>query len=519
MLDFAGFLTARLNNLIMQGAGRRMSDKEFLEKEIAHWKNSPQRIMQIKGHLYYENEHDILIRKRTMIGEGGKLQTVDNLPNNRLIDNQYAKMVNQKANYLLGQPFIVKGDNTQYIELLKEVFNKRFMKTLKNGGKAALNGGIAWLHPYYTDTGELAFRLFPSYEILPFWKDSEHTILDFAVRLYLVMGYEGTMQKIIEKVEVYDLHGIHKFVLDGGVLIPDMDANKESFELPYVTNTDNEGMVIGLNWQKVPLIPLKCNEGEISLLKKVKSLQDGLNVMLSDFANNMQEDSRNTILVLKNYDGQDLGEFRRNLATFGAVKIRCSGDTNGGVETLEIKVNAENYKVILEIFKKALIENAMGYDAKDDRLSGNPNQMNIQSMYSDIDLDANDMETEFQAAFEEILWFVNAHFVNTGRGDFDGEKVDVIFNRDILINETEAIGNCSKSAGILSDETVVEQHPWIDDPKEEMERLKKQKEEEQAEFERQQGYNPFKQEAKPDEVSGKSPPEKEGDADGKRGKV
>lgn len=30
----------------------------------------------------------------------------------------------------------------------------------------------------------------------------------------------------------------------------------------------------------------------------------------------------------------------------------------------------------------------MGFDAKDDRLSGNPNQMNIQSMYSDIDTDA-----------------------------------------------------------------------------------------------------------------------------------
>lgn len=35
--------------------------------------------------------------------------------------------------------------------------------------------------------------------------------------------------------------------------------------------------------------------------------------------------------------------------------------------------------------------------------------MNIQFMYSDLDLDANDMETEFQAAFEDILWFVNAH--------------------------------------------------------------------------------------------------------------
>ncbi len=77
-----------------------MTDKEFLEKEIMKWKTSPHRIMQIKGSLYYDNEHDILKRKRTMIGEDGKLQVVENLPNNRVIDNQYAKMVNQKANYL-----------------------------------------------------------------------------------------------------------------------------------------------------------------------------------------------------------------------------------------------------------------------------------------------------------------------------------------------------------------------------------------------------------------------------------
>ena len=248
-----------------------------------------------------------------------------------------------------------------------------------------------------------------------------------------------------------------------------------------------------MNWQKIPLIPLKYNEREIPLLKKVKSLQDGINVMLSDFENHLQEDSRNSILVLKNYDGQDLGEFRHNLATYGAVKVRYDGETKGGVETLEITVNAENYKTILEIFKKALIENAMGYDAKDDRLSGNPNQMNIQSMYSDIDLDANDMETELQAAFEEILWFVNVHLVNTGKGDFEGEKVEIIFNRDMLMDEGQVIDNCQKSVGILSDETIVGQHPWCDDVRKELERLKKQKEEEQAEFERQQGYAPFGQ--------------------------
>lgn len=474
----------------MQGAKSQMSDQEFLEKEIARWKYSPQRITQIKGHLYYDNEHDILARRRTMIGDGGKLQVVENVPNNRLIDNQYAKMVNQKANYLLGKPFVIEGNNRQYIELLQQVFNKSFMKTLKNGGKAALNSGIAWLHPYYTDNGAFSFRLFPGYEILPFWKDSEHTILDFAVRLYPVESYEGTTLTIIEKVEVYDLKGVHKFILDGETLVPDVSMGNGLFDIPYVSIIDGEGMATGMNWEKIPLIPLKYNEQEIPLIKKVKTLQDGINIMLSDFENNMQEDARNTILILKNYDGQDLGEFRRNLATYGAVKVRCSGDTNGGVETLEITVNADNYKVILELFKKALIENAMGYDAKDDRLSGNPNQMNIQSMYSDIDLDANDMETELQASFEEILWFVNAHLFNTGQGDFAGENINIIFNRDMLMDEGAIISNIRNSEGILSNQTLVAQHPWVKDVEDEMQKIEKEKQKAVEEIERQQ-YEPF----------------------------
>ncbi len=103
--------------------------------------------------------------------------------------------------------------------------------------------------------------------------------------------------------------------------------------------------------------------------------------------------------------------------------------------------------------------------------------LNIRSMYSDIDLDANDMETELQTAFEQIMWFVNAHLANVGAGDFFGEDIKFTFNRDILINESEAIDDCVKSVGILSDETIVEMHPWVDDPAAEMEKLKKQRDE------------------------------------------
>ena len=435
------------------------------------------------GEQYYNGNHDIMHRRRTIIGEDGKLQEVENLPNNKVIDNQYAKIVDQKVNYLLAKPPTFETENKMYSELLKEVFNNRFLRTLRNIGEDSLNEGLAWLHPYYNEQGEFCFKRFPAYEILPFWKDADHTILDLAVRLYLVEGYEGSNKVMIEKVEVYSTNGVERYIMKNNNLIPDVDNPSAS----YIITMDEKGNEKAYNWSKIPLIPFKYNNKEIPLICRVKSLQDGINTILSDFQNNMQEDARNTILVLHNYDGTNLGEFRRNLAQYGVVKVKTVDGAGGDLKTLTVEVNSENYKSILELFKKALIENGRGFDAKDDRMSGNPNQMNIQSMYSDIDLDANGMETEYQASFEELLWFINVHLANTGQGNFEKEKVKIIFNRDVLINESESIANCKNSVGILSDETIVSQHPWTSDVQTELKRLEEQK---QADIEQYEGTFP-----------------------------
>lgn len=462
--------TDRINRLIIQGGRTGMTELQFFAAEIKEWKDSIRRRDQLTGDMYYLGKHDILNRQRTIIGADGKLQVVNNLPNNRIVNNQYALMVDQKTNYLVGKPFTMNCENKAYVDLLSKVFNRRFQRLLKYVCEDALNGGIGWMYPYYDDKGRLNFKHFPAYDILPFWADDDHTILDCAVRLYSQEVWNGYQKEKVEKVEIFKPDGLWRYIYQNDMLIPDTDAGEHE---NYFAVVDGEGSVEEFNWTEIPLIPFKYNKQELPLINRVKTIQDGINTMLSDFENNMQEDARNTILILKNYDGQDLGEFRHNLSTFGAVKVR----NDGGVETLQIEINAENYKSVLELMKKALIENARGYDAKDDRLSGNPNQMNIQSMYSDIDLDANGMETEFQAAFEQLLWFINQDFSNRGMGDFDGEDIQITFDRDILINESEAIDNCSKSVGILSDETIVEQHPWVTDVEVELARLRKEKDE------------------------------------------
>ena len=471
------FMTAAdaVGQLARQNVETRMTDEQFIVAEINRFRRSKRFHDMIAGENYYTGKHDILHKKRTAIGDDGKLIEIENLPNNKIVDNQYRKMVNQKSNYLVGQPFVLQCENEAYVEALKPIIlSKKFLKMLKEIAKDALNGGLGWIYPFYDEQGEFAFKRFKPYEVIPMWKDAEHTVLDAAVRLYEVLSYEGKNEKVITKVEVFNADGLYYFELtDGGNLIPEAP-----FYEPYFTVIDHNGAAQGFNWEKIPLIPWKYNAMEVPLITMCKSLQDGLNKIESQWEDQMEEDPRNTIMVLVNYDGQNLGEFRRNLAQYGAVKVRSVDGSHGDVKTLQIEVNAENYKAIIEQFKKAMIENCMGYDAKDDRIGSNANEMNLKSMYSDIELDTNDMETEFQSAFEDLLWFINCHLANTHVGDFEGEDLEVIFNRDIMVNESDVITNVKNSVGIISDETLVAQHPWVDNPAEELKRLKKQKEEE-----------------------------------------
>jgi hypothetical protein len=70
------------------------------------------------------------------------------------------------------------------------------------------------------------------------------------------------------------------------------------------------------------------------------------------------------------------------------------------------------------------------------------------------------------------------------------------------------IDNINKSVGILSNETLVAQHPWVDDVSLEKERIEKEK----AEAEEQYGlaFNPMQNKGKKDENTGNSDKAKDG---------
>lgn len=466
MDPFSETQTEILNKLIVEGAQNVIGDEEIILNEVKEWENSEERQLMLDGERYYRNRHDILDRKRMVVGEGGVLQEAKNIANNKLVHGFVRKLVDQKVGYLLSLPFTVQTDNKKYLESLNEYFTKKFYRMFQNIGKEAINKGKAWLHVYYDEQGNFRFKRIPSEEIIPIWKDAEHTELSAVIRTYRIHAWIGKKKETIQKVEVWDHQGVWRYVVDKGKLISDVEIGEY---VPHLIVEEGED-VEAVNWQRIPFICFKYNDEELPLLNFVKSIVDDYDQQKSDNANNLEELPNGGIYVVKDYDGQDLGEFRRNLTVFRAVKV--AGE--GGLETLNLTIDTEAFKTHMEMQRKDMYELGRGVDTQSEKFGGDKSGIALRFLYADLDMDCNIIETEFQASLEQLKWFIDQDIANRTGADYSEEDVDFIFNRDIIINETEVIKNASESAGRISNETIIANHPWVTNLQEEMKRLEEE---------------------------------------------
>lgn len=464
-----GILNWNSNKAIDLPTPQPNSDIHKLEVVLRAWLDSPQRKEQLLAEQYYLGNQDILKREKKVIGADGNLTSINNVTINRIVDNVYAKLVNQKTSYCLGKPITIATSDDDYLKLLTKIFNKRNHRTLRELAQFAVNEGIAYIYPYYNADGEFKFAVFPAHEICPIWRDKRHHELESAMRYYPeeVFDNNGGVTMVYH-VDLFTTYGITHFRYQGGSLMIDEQAHTDYM---YVEN-------VGYNWKKLPIIPFKYNSEELPLIRRVKTLQDALNEVMSNFKDNMDEDPRTSILILKNYDGTNIPEFRQNLATYGVIKVTTVDGVQGDVDALKVEVNSSNYQALLMQLKRAIIENGYGFDAKEERMDGDPNQMNIESMYTDIDLDVDAMESEFQAGFEELKWFIDQYLIHTGNPDYTEEDVEFIFDRDFFINENAQIDNVMKSVGLVSNKTLLSHHPMVTNVLREMQLIEEERKQE-----------------------------------------
>lgn len=230
------------------------------------------------------------------------------------------------------------------------------------------------------------------------------------------------------------------------------------------------------NWEEVPIAWLKYNEEELPLCYFVKDLIDDINWQNSVTADVLRDVAK-FIYVLKNYGGQDLGEFLKELKEYLAIKV----DADGGVDKLQADLNIDAVMAFLENERRDLYDFASAVDTKDPNL-GNASGTAIGFRYMDLDADCDSLGTELKDTFHRLKLFIDVYFQITRRGDFTKDNFDVIFNMDLPVNETDVINNARTSDGLLSKRTILQNHPWVKDVDEELDQLDAEKKKAMEDF-------------------------------------
>ena len=113
----------------------------------------------------------------------------------------------------------------------------------------------------------------------------------------------------------------------------------------------------------------------------------------------------------------------------------------------------------------------MGIDP-DPQNFGNSSGVALQFLYSLLEQKAGLQETEFRLGFGQFIRCIcRLQEIKIK----DGTIVQT-WTRTSVKNDQELSQIASQSKGIISDETIVSHHPWVDDPEKEMDLLKEQEE-------------------------------------------
>ncbi|MCX0373170.1 phage portal protein [Clostridium perfringens] len=445
-----------------------MNTIQWLGEEISDFLSSENRKQMLTGEQYYEVNNDIFQRKITRPTKKGGNEELKYKANNKLAHAFYKNLVDEKVNYLLGKDYTLKSDNEEYIQKLDWTLGEDFLDILNELGYEASNKGIGWLHIFINEESKLDYMVIPSEQIIPIWIDRRHKTLERLIRLYDVIVYEGTKKKTVTKIELWYPDRVEYYVKDGDQIV--LDSEK------YLNVEGNIGHYLKDGkyavWNKIPFISFKNNRIEKGDIKFIKSLIDNYDLSRSDVANFIEE-VKNLIFVLKGYDGEDLGEFMDNLNYYRALIL----DEDGDASTLNPTMDVEAIKIHYEQLKRDINECGQGVNKDLDKFGSSPSGIALKFLYSGIDLKCNSLEVLFKKAFKELLYFINIYLSESSQGSYKDVPVELIFNKNIKINETETITNCINSKGVISNKTIMANHPWVQDPVAEQEQLDKEKEE------------------------------------------
>lgn len=443
---------------------------ELLKNCIEEHKKQCQRFKRLHG--YYYGEHNINSRVR------------DNpkAPNNKLVCNHAEYIVDMACGYFLGNPIKYKSESMGEgkAELDITVLKDNFKDVDIHSHDVELDRDRS----IYGIALELAFVTDDEYSMIDFAqiapKDGFLVVDDtvkhrplFGVHYYPQQDVNGALSQYA--IFVYTKDKIYKYsskVLEEPSTYQLLEEKKHHFKI-------------------VPFIEYKNKKSMQGDFEQVISLIDAYNLLQSDRINDKQQFVDAMLKVVGASFGDDKEEVTetvKQLRDLGILELPTGADADWLQKTLneaEVEVLKKSLKDDIHEFSKVPCLSDANFASTDSGVA-------LAYKLLAFELLIKQKENFFRQGLKQRLRLM-CNFYNLKQYNLDPGCIEIEMSRSLPINRVELVNMVASLEDVVSDETRLSLLDFIDDPNEELKKLKEQLKEKTQMNAKQYGSYEFKQ--------------------------
>lgn len=388
---------------------------------------------------YYDGKQDIL----------QKSYEDENKPCNKIVTNYCYNAVQTYAGFLTGIPISYKCDED--IEPIQNVLNYNDVHNADSSFlKNALIYGVAYEVMYCDRTAQQRFKLFDSRECIPVYSNDLEEDLLFLIHYY---ADNDIWDDVKYYVDVYTDREIIHYTTDMKFHTMKEIGRERHF------------------YKQVPVSVFWLTDDRVSVYEQIMSQQDAYNTLLSAEIDDFEEFA-DAYLVLEGMSGTEDDD----IASMKQDKVLLL-DEGGKASYLTKSINDTQIQNMLTGINDNTHKIANSPDFTDEKLMA---QSGIAMRYklTGMETNASNIVANMTKALKKRIELI-ATVEHIKAELVAWRDIDIVFTRNLPVNELELSQMVNNLRGLVSDKTLLSLLPFVQDVEAELEQRKTETEENQ----------------------------------------
>lgn len=371
-------------------------------------------------------------------------------PNNKIVKNYCKTIVENFQGYLTGNPVSYSGVDDTDISSIQDVLDANDVINADSEFlQDALVYGIAYELCYINEDSEKKFKNVDARNVVPIYSNDLDEDLLYCVYFYPVQNWQDETAPEYWGVDVYTADEVFHY---------------------QASNTFNNFTLLEVEphfFGEVPFVVFDLNKENTPIFEPIISLQDAYNALLSDEVNDFAA-FVDAYMVLKNLDAtsEDLAEMKANRT------IIIDGESD--VSYLTKNISDTQIQNLLDNINVSIhtVSNSPDFSSEEFN-SGVSSGIALQFKLVGFNNIASNIEARFRKALQKRIELINKVLELV---DTDACVVEISFKHNLPSSILDTVNMVNSLRGLVSDETLLAQIPFIKDVAQELERLEKQNE-------------------------------------------